>query len=212
MDENIRIVIVDDSLPFRDGLRKSFELVPEVALVGEAEDGETSLSLIESLQPDVALLDCRLPGMNGVQVAVTLKQMCAPTNVLACSAYEDEEYVRGMLEAGALGYLLKDEPPEKIIEAIRWVARGQNWFSSAIVGRFAKWLRAEQSESPKLTKRELAVLHLLAQGKSNHQIAQELCVTERTLRFHLGNIYTKLGVHSDREAIIWAIQHKLRTR
>ncbi len=209
MDEAIRVLLVDDSAPFRVGLRKSLELAPEIVVVGEAEDGETALPLIESLQPDVVMLDCRLPRMDGAQVAMAVQKMCLPTNILACSAYDDDECVRGMLNAGAVGYVLKEESPEGIVKAVRAAARGERWFSQAVAARITQWLRAEKSESPNLTERELAVLRLLAQGKSNKQITDELCITERTLRFHLRNIYSKLGVHSDREAMVWAIEHKL---
>jgi len=208
MEEAIRVLLVDDSVPFRVGLRKALEPAPEIVVVGEAEDGKTALWLIESLQPDVLMLDCRMPGMDGVQVAVTIQKMCLPTNILAYSAYDDEDCVRGMLGAGAVGYLLKDESPEKIVEAIRAVADGKGWFSPAIAARVAQWLR-EKSGSAKLTERELAVLRLLARGKGNKQISDELCITERTVRFHVQNIYDKIGVHSRAEAAVWAVQHNI---
>lgn len=209
MKERIRVVLVDDAAPVREELRKSFEVAPEIVVAGETSNGAAALPLIESLQPDVTMLDCRLPGLSGVQVAVTLKQMCVPTNVLACSAYDDEDCVRGMVDAGAMGYVLKNEPPEKIVEAVRATAQGKEWFSQSIAVRFAEWLRLEKSEPAKLTKRELDVLRLLARGKKNSQIATELCISTRTLRFHFENIYAKLGIHSNREAMLWAIEHQL---
>ncbi len=143
------------------------------------------------------------------QVAAAVQRMYLQTNILAFSAYDDEAYVRGMLEAGAVGYLLKDETPERIIEAVRAVADGNGWFSPAIVAELATWVRREQQESPKLTSRESAVLRLLAKGKPNDCIAEELSIAERTVRFHLRNIYDKIGVHSRTKAVIWAIQHRL---
>ena len=113
-------------------------------------------------------------------------------------------YVRGR----GSGYLLKDEAPARIVEAVFAAARGQGWFSPAIAAQIASWTRQGQSNLPSFTERETTVLRLLARGKSNKQIADELCLTERTVRFHLRNIGDKIGVESDRAAVVWAIQHK----
>ncbi|MBI5034447.1 MAG: response regulator transcription factor [Chloroflexi bacterium] len=209
MTEAIRVLLVDDCPTVLAGLRKVLESPTDVTVLADANDGETALGLIESLQPDEVLLDCQMPGMSGTQVAATLQKMGTTTNVLAFSVHYDDETVRGMLNAGAIGYVLKDEPPERIIQAVRAVARGESWFSQGVAKQIATWVSVEQSNSPKFTERELDVLRLLAQGKSNQQIAAELCITERTLRHHLGNIYAILGVHSDREAMVWAIKHNL---
>ncbi len=212
MSETIRVLLVDDSSTLRTGLRQVFQQAPDVTIVGEAENGKDALLQIESLLPDVVVLDCQMPGIEGTEVAATIQKMCLPTNILAFSAYDDEAYVRGMLEAGAVGYLLKDETPERIIEAVRAVADGKGWFSPAIARRIAAWVQREQSGLPKLTGRELTELRLLAKGKTNNCIAEELSISERTVRFHLRNIYDKIGVHSRTEAVVWAVQHQLTGR
>lgn len=209
MNETIRILLVNDSPTLLAGLRCILEPSPDVTVLGEASDSKTALELIEAMQPDVVLLDCQMTGMTSRQIAAAIQKMCLPVNILAFSAHDDDESVRGMVDADAVGYLLKDEPPERITDAVRAAARGEGWFSQAIAAQMATWVRTDSTDSTKLTERELDVLRLLVQGKSNPQIASELCITERTLRYHLGNIYAKLGVHSDREAIVWAINHYL---
>jgi Response regulator containing a CheY-like receiver domain and an HTH DNA-binding domain len=209
MNETIRLLLVDDCPTLRAGLRQVFQHTPDIAVVGEAGDGRGALAHIESLHPEVVLLDCQMPGMEGAEVAAAVQRMCLQTNILAFSAYDDEEHVRGMLEAGAVGYLLKDEVPERVVEAVRAVADGKGWFSPAIARRIAAWVQRGQSGLPKLTGRELAVLRLLAKGKTNNCIAEELSISERTVRFHLRNINDKIGVHSRTEAVVWAVQHQL---
>jgi DNA-binding NarL/FixJ family response regulator len=207
MNETIRVILVDDCPTLRVGVQKLFQQATDIVVVAEAGEGKDALAHIESLRPDVVLLDCQLPGMEGTEVAAAIQKMGLQTNILAFSAYDDEEYVRGMLEAGAIGYLLKTETPERILEAVRAAAQGHGWFSPPIAARIASWTRREQSESPEFTERELAILRLLTRGKSNKQIADELCLGERTVRFHLRNICDKIGVESDRAAVVWAIQH-----
>jgi len=208
MNEPIRAILVDDSPTLRTGLRQVFRQAPEVVIVAEAGGGKEALAHIESLRPDVVLLDCQLPVMEGAEFAAAVQKMGLQTNIIAFSAYDDEEYVRGMLEAGAVGYVLKDETPEKIVEAVRAVARGQGWFSPSIAARIAAWVREETMVSPKvkLTGQECKVLHSLASGKTNDCIATELGISERTVRFHLRNIYDKIGVRSRTEAVVWAVQ------
>lgn len=209
MSKTIRVLLVDDSVTFRTGLRAMLEQVPDVIVVGEAGNGEEALAQIEGLHPDVVVLDCVLPGMQGTEVAAAVRQRGLQTNVLALSAYAEEQYVRGMLEAGAVGYLLKDEPPERIVQAVRAAAEGRGWFSPAVAARIAAWTHEEREKMPSLTKRELEVLRLVAAAKTNESIAKELGITERTVRFHLRNIYDKIGVHSRTEAAVWAVRHRL---
>jgi DNA-binding NarL/FixJ family response regulator len=212
MNDTIHVFLVDDCPTVCAGLRKVLEPPSDVNVLGEANDGETALELIESLQPDVVLLDCQMPGMTGMQFAATMQKKRLPTNVLAFSVHYDDDTVRGMLNAGAVGYLLKDEPPERIIEAIRAVAQGDGWFSQNIAAQMATWVRIDQSDSPELTGRELDVLLLLTKGKTNDCIADELKISERTVRFHLRNVYDKIGAHSRTEAVLWAVQHHLNDK
>ena len=202
MSEVIRILLADDHPTLRVGLRVLLDQAPDVEVVGEAEDGEEALALIEALAPDVAVLDCQLPGMSGPQVAAEMQRRGLSTKVLALSSYSDDHYVRGMLEAGAVGYLLKSEAPEVIVAAVRAAVEGESYFSPPVVEKVAAWARGERPGG--LTERELEVLRLVAEGLSNKEIAQGLQMTRRTVEFHVSNILKKLGVTSRVEAAMWA--------
>lgn len=201
----IRVVLADDHPALRVGLRVLLEREPDIVVVGEAGDGPEALRLIKGLLPTVAVVDCLLPGLAGAEVAAEVQREGWPTRILAVSAYSDEKYVRSMLAAGAVGYLLKDEAPSVIVAAVRAAAQGQGWFSQAVL----PWLRGEIPGGVDLTDREIAVLRLVAKGKANKEIARELSVTERTVEFHLGNVRGKLGVTSRVEVAVWAREHGL---
>ncbi|RLC98281.1 MAG: DNA-binding response regulator [Chloroflexi bacterium] len=198
----MRVLLADDHPALRLGLRVLLERAPDVELVGEAEDGEEALALIEKLQPDVVVLDCELPEMEGVEVAQEIRRRDLPVRVLALSSYDDERYVRGMLDAGAVGYLLKDEAPQAIVAAVRAAARGEGYFSPAVAAKVTAWSRGERPGG--LTEREVEVLTLVAEGLPNKQIASQLQVAERTVNFHVSNILHKLGAASRVEATVWA--------
>lgn len=199
----IRVLLADDHPALRVGLRVLLEQASDVEVVGEAGDGREALEQIEALRPDVAVLDCQLPEIQGTEVAAEIRRRGLATRVLALSAYRDEKYVRGMMKGGAIGYLLKDEAPRVIVAAVQAAARGESWFSPEVAARVAAWQRGEMSEQPDLTERELEVLRLVARGKANKEIACALNVTERTIEFHVGNILSKLGVASRVEAALW---------
>lgn len=199
-EETIRVVLADDHPAFRIGLRVLLDREPDIAVVGEAEDGGAALARLVEYRPSVAVIDCRLPGMAGAEVAAEARRRGLPTRILALSAYGDEKHVRGMLDAGAVSYLLKDEAPSVIIAAVRAAARGQHWLSSAV----RPWLAGQIPARPDLTEREVAVLRLVASGKTNKEIARKLIVAERTVEFHLSNLFGKLGVASRIEAALWA--------
>ena len=207
MSKTIRVLLADDHPALRLGLRVLLDQAPDVEVIGEAEDGEEALALIESLVPDVAVLDCQLPGIEGTQVALEIRQRGLPVQVLALSAYDDERYMRGMLEAGAVGYLLKDEAPETIVAAVRAAARGERLWTAEQFACARRWREEVQELWERLTEREREVLALVAEGKSNQKIAQALIVTERTVEFHVGNILRKLGVASRVEAAVWTKEH-----
>ena len=199
MSEVIRILLADDHPTLRVGLRVLLDQAPDVEVVGEAEDGEEALALIEALAPDVAVLDCQLPGMSGPQVAAEMQRRGLPTKVLALSSYSDDHYVRGMLEAGAVGYLLKSEAPEVIVAAVRAAVEGESYFSPPVVEKVAAWARGERPGG--LTEREQEVLRLVAEGLGNKEIAQKLIISPLTVRKHASNVYQKLGVSGRREAV-----------
>jgi DNA-binding NarL/FixJ family response regulator len=202
MSEPIRVLLVDDHPALRVGLRVLLDQAGDIQVIGEAGDTEEALRTIAVQQPDVVVLDCQLPDRGGASAATEIRERGWPTRVLALSSYADDGYVRDMVDAGAVGYLLKDEAPAAIVAAVRAAARGQTWFSPAIAAKIAAWERGELPGG--LTERELEVLRLVADGQSNKQIARQLYITVRTANFHVGNILQKLEVVSRVEAAIWA--------
>jgi DNA-binding NarL/FixJ family response regulator len=205
---SIQVLLADDHPAVRAGIRGALEKAADVVVVGEAGDGEEALRLVEELRPDMALLDCRLPGLEGVQVAEAIRERGLPTRVLALSAFADDKYVYGMLQAGAAGYVLKEEALD--VAAVRAVARGEAWYSQQVMAKVTAWARGETVSPPGvagLTGREMEVLRLLARGWGNKRIAEELVISERTVKNHVTSIYAKLGVRSRAEAVAWAWEH-----
>jgi DNA-binding NarL/FixJ family response regulator len=205
LTEKIRVVLVDDHPALRLGLKVLLERAPDVELVGEAEEGREALALVEASRPDVVVLDCELPGMTGIDVAQEIQQRGLPSRVVALSAYDSDRYVRGMLEAGAKGYLLKEEAPETVVKAVRAVAQGEEWYSQQVVSKVMAWAKGERPGG--LTEREVEVLRLVVEGLSNKEIAYRLEVAERTVQFHVSNILQKLNAASRVEAAVWAKDH-----
>jgi DNA-binding NarL/FixJ family response regulator len=195
----VRVVIADDHPVVRSGIRDLLEAADGMEVVGEAETGTQALQLVKSTHPDVLLLDVEMPELSGIDVAQRLQDESHPVRLLALSSYDDQEYVRGLLESGASGYLTKENAPELIVEAVRAVARGEvRWFVQPA---------AAPGTTPDLTPRETDILHLMAEGRSNDEIAEALHLAESTVRKHATRVYSKLGVDSAREAIAWAWKH-----
>jgi DNA-binding NarL/FixJ family response regulator len=207
----IRVVLVDDHPALRMGLRIVLEQAPDMQVAAEAGSGQEALALIQALRPDVAVLDCQLPDMPGSQAALELRRLGLATRVLALSANTDDAAIRGMVEAGAVGYLLKEEAPAVIVDAVRAAARGEGRWSAAVASRLAAWaVRPAASEAKAdLTSREQEVVRLLASGWDNQRIGQELRISEHTVRFHLRNIREKIGVQTRTEAAVWAVRSGL---
>lgn len=205
MMQTIRVLLADDHPALRVGLSVLLDRAPGIDVVGEAEDGLEAWTMVEALAPDVVVLDCQLPELSGTAVAQRIHEGGLSTRVLALSAYSDERYIHDMLEAGAVGYLLKEEAPETIVEAVRAAVRGEAYYSQGVADRAAAWARGERPAG--LTKRELEVLALIADGLSNKEIASALSVSVRTASFHVGNILQKLDVISRVEAAMWAKDH-----
>lgn len=207
----IRVVLVDDHPALRIGLRIMLEQAADIQVVADAGDGEEALLKIKALLPDVAVLDCQLPGMSGMEVAAEIQRLGLPVSVLALSAYDNAAHVLGMMKAGAVGYLLKEEAPAAIVAAVRSAARGEGRFSASVASLLGQMavapLPAETQDD--LTDRERAVLQLLPRGWDNQRIGEELQISERTVRFHLRNIYDKIGVQSRTEAAVWAVRRRL---
>jgi DNA-binding NarL/FixJ family response regulator len=205
----IRVLIADDHPLVRSGLRTILERSNQIRVVGEADDGLQTLKLISDLDPDILLLDMEMPGLNGLDVIRELQDRKS-IRILALSAYDDDHYILGVLASGAFGYLTKDEAPNTIVEAVRGVAAGkEGWLSRRVTAKLVNRRRAGLPDDPlsELTIREADVLRLLARGSTNAQMAAELGIAERTVRFHLHNLYDKLNLRGRGEAIVWAVKN-----
>lgn len=209
--EVIRVVVVDDHALHRDGTRQILEAHPDLQVVGEAASGEVALALVNQLGPDVVLMDIRLPGMNGIEAMRQLTRDHPDVRVLMVSAYDEDEYVRGALEAGAAGYLRKTAPGKELVEAVRAVAGGASVLQSGLTARLLISSRETERGAADLTERELTVLRMLAAGMRNRELAARLGISPRTVDRHCDNIYAKLGVGSRTEAVVRAISTKLLT-
>ena len=208
----IRIVLADDHPSLRAGIRARLEKEKDIDVVGEASNGQEALRLARELKPHVLLLDMQMPDLSGVEVARRLKEAGTPVRLLALSAHDNEEYILKLLECGASGYLTKQEPLETIVNAVRGVARGEEgWMSRPISAALMRLQRTrtdiEEDPARILSEREREVLTHLARGKSNQQIADELFISESTVKKHVNNIYFKLELKSRAEAVYWSWQH-----
>ncbi len=203
-----KVLLVDDHPIVRTGIRNLLERAAEISVVGEAGDGFEALKLVEELSPDVVLLDMEMPGMNGSEVAIHLKQVGSQVKILALSAHDDKQYILELLANGASGYLTKEEVPEAIIEAVRGVARGeQGWVSRKIAAKMTIWLSEESPvDHMGLTPREVQVLKMVVAGKTNQEIGLELGISEKTVEKHLEGVFSKLGVASRVEAAVHAVR------
>jgi len=209
--KKIRVLMIDDHPIVRSGIRMLLEKAGNIEVVGEAERGNDAVNLVKRLKPDVLLLDMEMPGKTGVEVARELEAAELPVRVLALSAHDDEEYIMNLLGNGAAGYLTKEEALDTIVDAIHGVANGEEgWLSRRAAARMANITRKRQRDLVELTEREEEVLKFVAEGWTNNRVATELALSERTVRFHLTNIYDKLGVTSRAEAISWALKRENR--
>jgi DNA-binding NarL/FixJ family response regulator len=206
--ETIRILVVDDHPVVRDGLVAMLATQPDFSVVGQAGGGQDALQLASELQPDVICLDLEMPGIDGVQVLEALQSAGDPSRVIVFTAYDTDERIHAALRAGAKGYLLKGAPREELFRAVRVVCQGGSLLEPVVASRLIDQIaRGLPSDLPEpLTEREMEVLHLLAQGKTNKEIAAELVVTERTVKFHVSSILRKLSASNRTEAVTLAHQ------
>jgi DNA-binding NarL/FixJ family response regulator len=206
----VHVLLVDDHPVVRNGIRSLLEKAVDIEIVGEAGNGAEALHLADELHPNVLLLDMELPDIQGTQVAQQIRQQHPEVKILALSAHDDAVYIRGLLEIGAAGYLMKEEAPEVIVDAVRGVAHGdKGWISRRIAAHIAAWVEADKPGNAALTNREQEVLRLVVQGKTNQAIAAELGISEKTIEKYMGEIFAKLNVTSRVEAAVYAVREGL---
>ncbi len=203
----IRLIIVDDHPVVRDGLRGMLASDPDLEVVGEASDGAEALALVASVQPDVVLMDLRMPRLGGAAAIRALTEQGSEARVLVLTTYDTDSDMVPALEAGATGYLLKDAPREELVRAIRAAARGESVLAPSVATRLVSQLRAPEHEA--LSDRELEVLTLIAQGETNRGAAARLFISEATVKTHLLHIYAKLDVNDRAAAVAAAYERGL---
>ncbi len=207
---DIRVLIADDHPIVCKGIHNLLEPAVGITVVGEAHSGAEALELIRSLRPDVVLLDVELTDMSGIDVIKQLNDAQISVRILGLSSYDDREFISQLLSLGASGYLLKDEIPEQIIEAVRGVARGETgWVSRKVAAKLSQILQKEQDGVADLTRREMDVLRLVVEAKTNGEIGMLLGISEKTVEKHLDTIFRKLGVASRVEAAVLAVRSDL---
>jgi DNA-binding NarL/FixJ family response regulator len=209
MTEPLRVILADDHPFIREGLCSTLEAEPDIVVVGEAATGEGAQALCRELQPDIMVLDLNMPGPPATETVAYVHEHCPQVRVLVLTAYDDEPYIRGLVSAGVSGYILKDEAPDALVQAVRTVVLGGTWFSQSIIRKLTSGPRQGQSAGSDLTDREHQLLRLLVLGWDNARIARELNLGEQTVRNYLSRMYAKLGVQTRSETIAWAHEHKM---
>ena len=210
--EHTRLLIADDHALMRDGIRRIVEREQDMSVVAEASDGEEAIALAETLGPDVAIIDIAMPRVDGIEATKRIKASCPGTAVLILTAYDDEEFVLGLIEAGAAGYLLKSVQSQELVQAIRAIRAGESVLHPAVARKVLDHFLSPSSKVERqpaldlLTDREMDVLRLVTRGLTNKDIGAELYVSVRTVQGHLGSIFSKLRVSSRTEAVVTALK------
>lgn len=210
----MKILICDDQAIVRDGLELLLKLEKDLEVVGAAQDGVEALDLAMQTKPDLVLMDLKMPGMNGVEATRRIHEQLPEIKILVLTTFDDDEWVFDAVRAGATGYLLKDTPREKVVDAIRGTVLGKSFLDPAIAGKLMKQVATRQEQpssiiTDKLTARELDILKFIAHGLTNADIADRLHLSEGTVRNHVSEIFTKLEVNDRTQAAILAIRHGL---
>ncbi len=210
--DNIKILIADDHAVVREGTRQILEQEQDLTVVAEAGDGEEAVRLVGALKPDVAIIDINMPKLDGIEATKQIKLRYPTIAVLILTAYDDDQFVFSLLEAGAAGYLLKSVRGHEVVDAVRAVYAGESvlhpLIARKVLNRFATVAGIPREQKPLeiLTEREIEVLRLASQGLSNQDIANELYLSLRTVQAHLGHIFNKLQVSSRTEAVVRALK------
>lgn len=215
MGEKIRILLADDHVMLRQGTAALLAREEDLEVVGQAGDGREAVDLAHRLEPDIVVMDVRMPEFSGIEATRRIRAALPSVQVLVLTAHDDDQYVFSLLEVGASGYLLKSAPVSELVDAIRQVEAGESPLSPSIARKLVVRMSNQgqaaggstgESGPAALTSRELEVLGGLAQGMSNRQIAEDLVISDRTVQAHLTNIFAKLGVSSRLEAVLLGIR------
>jgi two-component system, NarL family, response regulator LiaR len=213
--EKIRLLLADDHAVLRQGTAELLQREPDLEVVGEAGDGQQAIELVQTLKPDIVIMDVRMPVLSGVEATRRIREAWPQVQVLVLTAHDDDQYVFSLLQAGASGYLLKTAPVGDLVRAIHQVRLGESPLDPAIAHKVVVRLSGGSKAAlpdeaappaPPLTGRELEVLQFLTRGLSNHAIAEELYVSDRTVQAHLTSIFSKMGASSRLEAVLMAIR------
>ena len=207
--DQIKLMIVDDHTVVRDGLASILERQDDFQVVGQASNGLEAVERVPALQPDVVLMDLRMPELDGVEAMRRISSERPETRFIVLTTYDSDQYIFDAIEAGAKGYLLKDTSREDLFEAVRAVHRGESGIepgvAARVLDRFAQ-LSREEAQAPLLSEREVEVLQLMAKGSANKEIAVSLSITDSTVKTHVANIFQKLDVSGRTEAVTQALQ------
>jgi DNA-binding NarL/FixJ family response regulator len=206
----LRVVLADDQEMIRAGLRLVLQAEPDIEVVGEAVDGAELLAVVDREKPDVALVDVRMPRMDGLAAAARLLTEHPDTKVVILTTFEDERYVEEALRLGVSGFVIKVSPPERLVAAVRTAAAGDSLIDPVITRRLvASFAARREAPTGSLTPREVEVLGHVARGMSNAEIARQLYVSETTVKTHVARLLGKLGLRDRVQAVVWAYEHGL---
>ena len=207
---DIRVLLVDDHRILREGLRSLLERQSDIRVVGEAGDGREAIQKVEALRPDVVVMDIAMPGMDGLEATVHIKAQHPRVHVLVLTQYDEEQFILPLLKAGASGYVLKRAGRKEILKAIRGVVEEGAFLHPRAAQQVLEAMRApEAAAGPRLTPRETEVLRLIAEGKTNREIASILNISPKTVSIHRSNMMAKLDLHSSVELARYAIRQGL---
>lgn len=217
MKAKTRILIADDHPLLREALSKVFSCQKDMEIIGEASDGEEAVNLASQLKPDIVIMDIMMPQFDGLEASRQIKKAAPNMAILILTAYEDDNYVLGLLEAGAAGYLLKSARGQDLVDAVRAIRAGESVLHPKIIEKLLRQALIKSSGTSEhkvhelLSDRESELLKLLATGMSNKEIADRLCLSLRTVKAHMSNIFTKMNVASRSEALVEALRRGLLT-
>lgn len=202
----VRVILLDDHAVVREGIRALLEETPGFEVIGEFANGESALTEVKTLAPDVAVVDLRMPGLSGADTITGLLKAAPELNVLVFTSFGEDPQIRAALDAGAIGFLLKDAAGEDLVRALRFVARGEPWLHPSAQRQLMSMIQREPNPLEQLTERERSVLTCLAQGMSNKAVGAHLHLTEGTVKGYVSQILDKLGVRDRTQAALTAVK------